>query len=534
MADITDFGQCVKHYLPYRHRTSSKIAEEAFSDAKIKFENDLSKNVRKIQITRSSTSVKDVQNLLVQAKAKYDSARRDSKVQKWLVKLAERIHFYGSVLDVFAQHHPEYVALAWGSIKFLLTATLNHEKTLATLAKAMARIADALPRAELQSVLYPTKKMKSAMTDLYAYLLRFFIRARDWYEESTIKSVVYAVLRPVELRYNELLEQITEVSRTIDQLAVTGQQAEFRDMHLAIQSTGRKVDTALAMMQKMSADVTLHSSGSIDTNVRLFDLQFDRIMSTLRVHLSGPKETYEYHQSLRRQRPRGGGNFSSTNNFWGTAKMRHWSSTSDSVLAIISANFQSRFIMRDFCVDIVEQMKQAGVPYLLAMKTSQISEASGLVSTSQLMKYLIKQAISIKRERQSEKTMALSCAMFHDASTDTEWFSLLASVLADFGTTVYIIVDLCLLDDSIDRINHFSWISAFEQYFENLTARGSTTRIKVLFISYGASQCLWSETEHAKFVIQAKTQQTTARYSKIARSLQAQPTSFQLYNLYRD
>ena len=65
--------------------------------------------------------MKDVQNVLVDAKAKYDSVRRDSKAQKWLVKLAERVHFYGSVLDVFAQHHPEYVALAWGSIKFLLT-----------------------------------------------------------------------------------------------------------------------------------------------------------------------------------------------------------------------------------------------------------------------------------------------------------------------------------------------------------------------------------------------------------------------------
>ena len=120
----------------------------------------------------------------------------------------------------------------------------------------MARIADALPRAELQSVLYPTQKMKTAMTELYAYLLRFFIRARDWYEEGTIKSVIHAVLRPVELRYSELLEQIAETSRTIDQLAASGQQAELRDMHLAIQSTDRKVDTAIAMMQKISADVT--------------------------------------------------------------------------------------------------------------------------------------------------------------------------------------------------------------------------------------------------------------------------------------
>jgi hypothetical protein len=31
-----------------------------------------------------------------------------------------RIMYYGKVLDVLAQHHPEYVALAWGAMKLVL------------------------------------------------------------------------------------------------------------------------------------------------------------------------------------------------------------------------------------------------------------------------------------------------------------------------------------------------------------------------------------------------------------------------------
>lgn len=71
-------------------------------------------------MARSSTSLEDVQKAVTTAMTKYTSSQKESKVRKWLVKLSERIHLYGGVLDVFAQHHPEYVALAWGSIKFLV------------------------------------------------------------------------------------------------------------------------------------------------------------------------------------------------------------------------------------------------------------------------------------------------------------------------------------------------------------------------------------------------------------------------------
>lgn len=41
-------------------------------------------------------------------------------MRKWLNIFASRVNYYGGVLDTLAQHHPEYVALAWGAIKFLI------------------------------------------------------------------------------------------------------------------------------------------------------------------------------------------------------------------------------------------------------------------------------------------------------------------------------------------------------------------------------------------------------------------------------
>lgn len=47
--------------------------------------------------------------------------QNDSKstAKSWLYKFSRRIHYYSQVLDVMVQHHPEYVSLAWGTMKFL-------------------------------------------------------------------------------------------------------------------------------------------------------------------------------------------------------------------------------------------------------------------------------------------------------------------------------------------------------------------------------------------------------------------------------
>jgi hypothetical protein len=112
---------------------------------------------------------------------------------------------------------------------------VNHEKVVGTLAKALAEIAEKLPTVELQSSLYPTARMREAVTNLYAVILRFLIRARDWYEEGRLKHFVHSITRPVELRYQDLLGQITDSTRMIEHLARVGHQAESRDMHTNIQ-----------------------------------------------------------------------------------------------------------------------------------------------------------------------------------------------------------------------------------------------------------------------------------------------------------
>lgn len=251
---------------------------------------DLTQDRKKKNFTSSFDTIHGVQEAVNKSMAKYDSHRKFSVASTWLVCFSQRIKFYGDVLDVFVQHHPEYVSLAWGAMKLLFTvcislslmtvlhdtaapamditnsipisclrrkrkhpfylayadfrkhermqSVVNHEKTTATLARALSEIAETLPRMQLATELYPTEKMKNSLCQLYTHILRFLVRAHDWYKEGTLKHIVHSITRPVELRYDDILQDIAQSSRVIEQLASSGHQAEFRDMH-------NEIDTSL-------------------------------------------------------------------------------------------------------------------------------------------------------------------------------------------------------------------------------------------------------------------------------------------------
>jgi hypothetical protein len=67
--------------------------------------------------------VEQVQKAVLAAKEKYEAKSTQSKARKWLTMLSARIMFYSKVLDALANYNPEYVALAWGAMKFLLTVS---------------------------------------------------------------------------------------------------------------------------------------------------------------------------------------------------------------------------------------------------------------------------------------------------------------------------------------------------------------------------------------------------------------------------
>lgn len=76
-------------------------------------------------------SINDVRATVEKARQKYDdTSRKHTGARKWLQKLSGHIMYCGRVLDALAQHHPEYVALAWGTVKFVLMVRLTTARAL--------------------------------------------------------------------------------------------------------------------------------------------------------------------------------------------------------------------------------------------------------------------------------------------------------------------------------------------------------------------------------------------------------------------
>jgi hypothetical protein len=75
----------------------------------------------------STEYLDDLQIILNEAQSRYEQQHEGKKVAKWLSQFSSRICHYGQILDVLVQHHPEYVSLAWGAMKFLFIVRIASE-----------------------------------------------------------------------------------------------------------------------------------------------------------------------------------------------------------------------------------------------------------------------------------------------------------------------------------------------------------------------------------------------------------------------
>ena len=109
-------------YLNAQAISSANPAENAFKEALSVFQLD-SRTCARFGTVQQLQSLNDLQSILNDARSRYEQEHEGKKVAKWLSKFASRICHYGQIFDVLVQHHPEYVSLAWGAIKFLFVVS---------------------------------------------------------------------------------------------------------------------------------------------------------------------------------------------------------------------------------------------------------------------------------------------------------------------------------------------------------------------------------------------------------------------------
>jgi hypothetical protein len=99
------------------------LAQQAYLKAVEVFGSALTQDQSKRDEVQACTSLDEIQREIFNAKIRYENQKKATKARKWLSVLMSRLHHYGNIMDVLVQHHPEYVSLAWGTMKFFIVVS---------------------------------------------------------------------------------------------------------------------------------------------------------------------------------------------------------------------------------------------------------------------------------------------------------------------------------------------------------------------------------------------------------------------------
>lgn len=260
---------------------------------------------------------------------------------------------------------------------------------------------------------------------------------------------------------------------------------------------------------------TVISSTTLDTNRQLSDLQFSQIMQSISdPNLWDPQKSLNY-LLINQKRSSQNEARKLSEGLWDFARVRRWARTKESDVSIVKGDFRSRHALRCFSVDVIEQLRAKQIPVLFALGTSQEGAAAKSLSSEDLLKYLVRQALDLRRRGQSEKSMSLNAAAFSGNLSEQEWFSLLQHLLSGLTGDVYFVVDLELLNRNFSSPSGFHWLSAFLGLFKSVAERGAQLTIKVLLVSYSSELPFeTSGDEFPGFIVPAKKTKLAAQRKK--------------------
>ncbi|KAF5966874.1 Nacht domain-containing protein [Fusarium bulbicola] len=457
-------------------------AKKAFESADKILREELSSDDYNQTFLNNHCSIKDVEKSLKEAEEKYNNKSKASRIRRWLLNCSERIVYYGGIFDVFVQHHPEYVSLAWGTFKFLFVAVLSYEELLAKISKAVSQIADVLPRTELHAILYPTDRMQEAVSMVYAKIIEFSITAIRWYKKNSFRRVISSIISPFSISFKDIIDEISERSRTVDQLADAANKAETRDVHTDIDGLHERVHQVMEMMHasrilQNEIILNLRDWESLYRNSQLEGIRDLLMLQYTPLH----DQSLSYCVSMRNRRKRKAPIQISTSE---VLKLKQWLSGPSSSL-LLAQGQGVRTSSSDFAVDFVNAVREKGYPIIWAFP-SPIREEEERFSTESIVRSLILQALTLNPNAVGEGASPLRTQHFRNIASSDEWINILNHCLA-LIPRVFVVIDMALMQpavssQSIDGLS-FHLVDFVQRISEMVHARPGG-HLKVLIVSW--------------------------------------------------
>lgn len=473
------------------------------------------KKKKRLQSIQATTLV-ELLDVIKDAQQKHrGSDQQGFRFRKHIEWVARRIDYYGNIMDVLVQQHPEYVALAWGTMKLLVgvctytsastfttlvltminQAIVEHEKIGKVIANGLVDIADALPRIELITTIYPTEMVKQMAGVLYAHIIRFLLRALEWYEEGTWKRALHSVTKPASLQYDDIIEDIRRAKENIAASAVTSSQAEQRDMHKQLISVQNLVEKSVeeSSMKHQDLQSKLQHLNDLVDELKQIIVQNQALACNEQAHISRTVSTIQSVQTLQvitslctidhqsclhdaramKEQRRFTIRVTCTP-FCKSDRLRAWNRSPASSLICIKVPLANRRPLQDFCVNVIEQLLLSQIIVLWVLK-----QKDGFFSIIDTVKSLISQLATLTYTPGREKISPQQLQMFVNAQLEDQYVEILVGLLSQLRL-VYITVQL----EAVPTVSAAGFMSCLQRIIQQLTSCGAGTVVRVLILTW--------------------------------------------------
>ncbi|KAI1131334.1 hypothetical protein F5Y10DRAFT_74044 [Nemania abortiva] len=480
---------------PPDQNLSRDIVQEAFDEAINLLKQEFADDPKSLDWVGSLTSIEQAKQLLLEAECQYKSSTNEKKnLQRWLRSASSRLLYYGNVLDVLAQQHPEYVSLVWGGVKFVLMGIMNHAQLVAEFSRALAEIGDILPQTTLNAKLYANDHMRDAVAHLYVHLLQFVRLAIKWYRRGPAGRAISAIFKPFELSYKGTIDEIQRCANIIQNIAAGRARMEIRDMHVLLQLQGQRLtdieknlgkisDSVLANMRvaienkRLSEEIRL---GVNDMRPRIIDMQFGHIMGILQPRRM-PQDALKRHQSIMKRRHPFVHNSTSMGSF--SSCLDSWMSSPQPSLLVLQAGPRAERNAKDLVTHLITLLQSSSQN--VAWYLSGLDSSSNGVFADEVFKSLIFQLIRTNPATCSHLVGGyLQTMKLHGEHAACDWAEILWEV-AKLFQPCYLIIEAEDLARSLKgNANH---TREFTQLFQGLVDRSCREglNLKILLVAYG-------------------------------------------------
>ncbi|KAM7213549.1 hypothetical protein V8F06_011046 [Rhypophila decipiens] len=419
----------------------------------------------------------DVIQVLQEAQTQYGEKKAGrgrllATATSWWQVASSRLMHYEKVIDTIVSSNPEYAAIVWGAFKFLFTVTINHQELSVNIAQSLAEIGNVLPEIDfIATKLYPSEVIKQTLARVYAYILEFCIRATKWCRDAhrnTIKKVFKSVFKPWALEFQDIRANIDSLIKRLREQSAVAHQAETRDIHARVIEIHKAIDTVGSLQQVFACRPDPFPGNP--TMIDVCPLYKERVSSYLANIPFIPSQAIKVGTNMRDRRR---GQFGTVpHKMWTNAQLQDWISRPTSAMVLLKGSGRRSEEMRDFALDLVQLLKQAGLPTIFYFGNNPAHSTATRMTTIDLIRSFISQVIELHEADLSSWT--LSELDFRNCSSEDSWLRLLMAVLKQIPRLAIVLeVDdrLPSMIDLLYRIWSYAGIS-----------NGITTVIKILLI----------------------------------------------------